>query len=201
MRVTPALLQTIHDAADRTRSANHGASTKHALLGSAIREVTRGLGADDLLSVAAHFREDPEIAVVLLEDVIAAQPNNSRALVRLADCYWLLGAGPQPVAELANRAIAIDPGDRAAWHLWALSESQPRERVGRWQQIAQRFPDDMLALANYADNAASVAAGERDYEMLDAAIAAYEGLRARAQRDDERNAVDTALATLRKWRF
>jgi hypothetical protein len=73
--------------------------------------------------------------------------------------------------------------------------------VGRWQQVVTRFPQDNLALANVADNAASVAGAEHDYEMVDVAIAAYETLRSRAKRDEERAAVDRALETLRRWRF
>ena len=71
----------------------------------------------------------------------------------------------------------------------------------RWQQVAVRFPQDDLALANVADNAASAAGAERDYALVDVAIAAYEALRARATREAERVAVDRALATLRAWRF
>jgi hypothetical protein len=37
--------------------------------------------------------------------------------------------------------------------------------------------------------------------MVDVAIAAYETLRSRAKRDEERAAVDRALETLRRWRF
>jgi hypothetical protein len=166
-----------------------------------VREVTRAASPDDIYSAAEHFRDRPDIALPLFEDVVEAQPNNSKALVRLANCYWLVGAGAKPVAELASRAIAIDPSDRGAWHLWALSEDRPRERVARWQQVATRFPQDDLALANVADNAASVAGAERDYEMVDIAIAAFEELKTRAKREDEHAAVDNALKTLRSWRF
>lgn len=170
-------------------------------LSAALREIMRDVSADDMYEAAEFARERPDVAVLLLEHVVDAQPNNSRALVRLANNYWLLGAGPQPVGELASRAIAIDPTDRAAWHLWALAEEKPRERVSRWQQVTARFPQDDLALANVADNAASVAGAERDYEMVDIAIAAFEELRTRARRDEERAAVDRALTTLRAWRF
>jgi hypothetical protein len=170
-------------------------------LSAALSEITRDVSADDMYDAAELVRERPDVAVLLLEHVVDAQPNNSRALVRLANNYWLLGAGPQPVGELASRAIAIDPNDRAAWHLWALAEEKPRERVSRWQQVAARFPQDDLALANVADNAASVAGAERDYEMVDIAIAAFEELGKRARREDERAAVARALTTLRAWRF
>lgn len=200
MPATPALVRALTTVATQD-SYTRGGETDHAALAATIREITRGASAEDLYEAAAHFRDRPDIATPLLEDVVRAQPNNSRALVRLANCYWLLGAGPQPVAELASRAIAADPQDRAAWHLWALADEQPRGRVGRWQQVVTRFPEDDLALANVADNAASVAGAEHDYEMVDVAIAAYETLRSRAKREEERTAVDRALETLRAWRF
>ena len=203
MPVTQELLQAIHEAADRARveAESGGPPSNHSLVASTIRDLTQHLQAEDLFEAAEFSRDRPDVAAALLEQVIVKQPNNSRALVRLANCYWLLGTGPEPVAELASRAIGIDPQDRAAWHLWALSEKQPRERASRWQHVAERFPHDALALANFADNAASVAAAEKDYDMLDAAIGAYETLRERAHRDEERNAVERALSTLRGWRF
>ena len=200
MAATQALIHALATIATQDTYTKRG-ETDHAALAATIREVTRDLPADELYEAAENFRDRPDIATPLLEDVVRAQPNNSRALVRLANCYWLLGAGPAPVAELASRAIAADPQDRAAWHLWALADEQPRGRVGRWQQVVTRFPEDNLALANVADNAASVAGAEHDYEMVDVAIAAYEQLRARATRDEERAAVDRALGTLRAWRF
>ncbi|MGH7695149.1 MAG: hypothetical protein ACRENH_09210 [Gemmatimonadaceae bacterium] len=200
MAATQAVVHALSTIATQNTYTKRG-ETDHAALAATIREVTRDLAADDLYEAAENFRDRPDIATPLLEDVVRAQPNNSRALVRLANCYWLLGAGPEPVAELASRAIAADPQDRAAWHLWALADEQPRSRVGRWQQVVTRFPQDNLALANVADNAASVAGAEHDYEMVDIAIAAYEQLRARATRDEERAAVDRALETLRRWRF
>ena len=200
MAAPSALINALTAVATKD-SYTRGGETDHASLAATIREIARDVSADDLYEAAAHFRDRPDIATPLLEDVVAAQPNNSRALVRLANCYWLLGAGPQPVAELASRAIAADPQDRAAWHLWALADEQPRGRVGRWQQVVTRFPEDDLALANVADNAASVAGAEHDYEMVDVAIAAYETLRSRAKRDEERVAVERALQTLRAWKF
>jgi hypothetical protein len=109
--------------------------------------------------------------------------------------------GPDVVAALASRAIAADPANRGAWHLWALAESDPRQRVGRWQQVVARFPGDDLALANVADNAAGVAGNEQDYDMLDLAVAAYESLLERAEQPAQREALDTALRSLRGWKF
>lgn len=200
MTASSALIHAITEVAAHVPNARAG-QIDHASIATSLREITRGVPAEELYDAAERFRDRPDIAAALLEDVVRAQPNNARALVRLANCYWLLGAGPQPVAELASRAIAADPQDRAAWHLWALAEERPRDRVGRWQQVVTRFPHDDLALANVADNAASVAGAEHDYEMVDVAIAAYQELRSRAKRDEERVAVDRALETLRAWRF
>ena len=85
--------------------------------------------------------------------------------------------------------------------MWALSESDPRARVSRWQQVRARFPTDDLALVNVADNAAAVAGAEQDYGMLDIAVAAYESLLERAELPAQRDALDTALRALRGWRF
>jgi len=111
-----------------------------------------------------------------LERVVAERPNDAKALVALANHYWLIGAGPEVVGDLASRAIAADPDNRAGWHLWALAESNPRERVARWQQVSTRFPKDLLAKANLADNAAALAGAEHDYQAVDLAIDTYEQL-------------------------
>jgi len=136
-----------------------------------------------------------------LEREVSERPNDARALVALANAYWLTGSGPEPVAELASKAIAADPSNRAGWHLWALCESNPRERVTRWQQVSARFPEDDLARANVADNAAALAGAEHDHEALDLAIATYEKLALTAQNTEQRNALETALKSLRGWRF
>ncbi len=135
-----------------------------------------------------------------LEREVSERPNDARALVALANAYWLTGSGPEPVAELASKAIAADPSNRAGWHLWALCESNPRERVTRWQQVSARFPADDLARANVADNAAALAGAEHDHEALDLAIATYEQLALTAQNSEQRNALETALRSLRGWR-
>ncbi len=147
------------------------------------------------------YKDEPEIVAPLYEVVVEAQPENARALVMLANAYWLLGMGPDVVGALASRAISADPGNRGGWHLWALAESDPRQRVGRWQQVVARFPGDDLALANVADNAAGVAGSEQDYDMLDLAVASYESLLERAEQPAQREALDTALRSLRGWKF
>ena len=136
-----------------------------------------------------------------LERAVAERPDDAKALVALANHYWLIGTGPEPVADLASRAIAVDPDNRAAWHLWALAESDPRQRVNRWQQVTQRFPQDLLAKANLADNAASLAGAEHDYEAVDLAIATYKDLLEVSDRQDQRDALEKAIATLEGWKF
>ena len=136
-----------------------------------------------------------------LERAAAEKPDDARTLVALANAYWLSGSGPEVVGDLASRAIAADPDNRAAWHLWALAESNPRERVARWQQVSARFPTDDLARANVADNAAALAGAEHDYDALDLAIATYEELLRTADQPAQRDALDTAIRTLRRWKF
>ena len=136
-----------------------------------------------------------------LELAVQQRPDDAKALVALANHYWLIGTGPEPVADLASRAIAVDPDNRAAWHLWALAESDPRQRVQRWQQVTQRFPQDLLAKANLADNAASLAGAEHDYDAVDLAIATYKDLLAVSDRPDQRTALEKAITTLEGWKF
>lgn len=136
-----------------------------------------------------------------LERAVADRPEDAKALVALANHYWLIGAGPEVVGDLASRAIASDPESRAAWHLWALAESNPRERVARWQQVSKRFPTDDLAKANLADNAASLAGSEHDYEAVDLAIQTYEELLTTAAHADQRSALEKAIRTLKGWKF
>lgn len=156
---------------------------------------------DALIVAVEPFRDIPEVAGPVYERIVAAQPENARALVILANAYWLGGRGPDAVEELASRAIAADPANRGAWHLWALAESDPRQRVVRWQQVTRRFPDDDLAHANLADNAASLAGAENDTDALVLAIHTYERLLERAERPDVRDALEHALLTLRAWKL
>lgn len=142
-----------------------------------------------------------EQSVSNLEKAVDENPNDAQALVALANAYWLSGHGPEAVGDLASRAIAADPQNRAGWHLWALAESDPRARLGRWQQVSERFPEDDLARANVADNAAALAGAEHDYDALDLAIATYEQLLSTATVREQREALDNALRSLRGWRL
>lgn len=157
--------------------------------------------ADALIRSVEPFQEIPEVAGPVYEHVVAAKPDDARAIVRLANAYWLSGRGPDAVQALANRAIAADPSNRGAWHLWALSESTLRDRVDRWGHVVERFPDDELAQANLADNAASLASTEGDRGALQIALRTYKGLLQTASRSEQRVALQRAVATLEQWRL
>ena len=158
-----------------------------------------GAMPDALVAAAEPWLHMPEVAGPLYEKVVDEQPGNARALVILANAYWLTGRGPEQVGELANRALTIDPTNRGAWHLWALTESNQRDRTIRWLQVTQRFPEDQLARAALADNAASLAAAEHDREARAMAIAAYEERWANSPTQQQRAALETAVTTLRNY--
>lgn len=143
----------------------------------------------------------PEVVIPLYERITAEVPQDAQALVILANAYWLVGRGSAAVSELASRAKEIDPGNRGAWHLWALAESGLRKRVDRWLVVTQRFPEDQLARAALADNATSLANDEQDPVALKLAIATYEVLLAGATQTAQRLALEQSLKTLRSWRL
>jgi hypothetical protein len=155
--------------------ADYQATADTGALFTALDHIAASAMPDALVEAAEPYRTIPEVAGPLYEKVVAAQPTNARALVILANAYW--------------------------WHLWALSESDPRDRTTRWKQIVDRFPDDELAMANLADNAAALAGAEKDYDALDLAVYTYEQLLERATQPDQREALDTALRSLRGWKF
>ncbi len=166
-----------------------------------IADVARSADPNVLAAAVEPYRAMPEVAGPAYEHIVAARPDDARALVILANAYWMAGRGPEQVSELASRAIAADPDNRGAWHLWALSEADLRARVSRWKQVAARFPEDQLARATLADNAASLASTEHDREALDLARETYAGLLSLATRDAERAALERAMDTLRGWRI
>ncbi|MBK5189498.1 MAG: hypothetical protein JJD97_14740, partial [Gemmatimonadaceae bacterium] len=161
--------------------------------------IANGAEPEALAAAAEPYLALPEVAGPLYERIVAARPGDARALVILANTYWLTGRGAEATGELAARALAADPGNRGAWHLWALTEGVPRERMMRWKQVVERFPEDDLARASLADNATSLASGERDREALQLAIRSYEMLRRKATDPAQRAAVEQALKTLRSW--
>lgn len=164
-------------------------------------KIAANANTQELVNAVEPYREMHEVAGPIYEVIVRREPENARAIVTLANAYWLTGRGPDVVSDLASRALAADPSNRAAWHLWALSESSQRSRVKRWQQITERFPDDELAKANLADNAAALAGAENDPVVMLLAIATYEKLLATAKHPAQRAALENALKTLKNWKL
>lgn len=186
----------IRDAVEAYRDTNNFAALLDRLLA-----IAAAADLDALIAAVAPYRDLPEVAGPIYERVVAERPNDAQALVVLANAYWLTGRGPDAVNELATRAMAADPANRGAWHLWALSEPTLRERVARWRQVADRFPEDELARANLADNAASLASTERDREALQIAVRTYKSLLRTATHPEQREALTHAIATLEAWQL
>jgi hypothetical protein len=140
----------------------------------------------------------PEVVIPAYERIVATRPHNAQAMVVLANAYWLTGRGSEVVGALARRAKEADSRNRGAWHLWALSESNLRARVDRWLEVSSEFPEDQLARAALADNAASLASTEDDPAARDLAITTYESLLAEATHAEQRAALQDTLHALRK---
>ena len=181
-------------AVDEYRDSNNFSVLLDRLLA-----ISAAADLDTLIAAVEPYHAIPEVAGPVYERVVAERPDDARALVILANAYWLSGRGPEAVGELASRAIASDPGNRGAWHLWALSESSPHERMTRWLQVTTRFPEDELAKANLADNAASIASTDRDREALQIALHTYRSLLRSAQHPDQRQALEEAIGIMERW--
>lgn len=167
----------------------------------AVRHLAKQAPMDELISAAAAYLDRHEVIIPIYEHVTSQRPSDAKALVALANAYWLTGRGPDVVGELAERARQSDPGNRAAWHLWALSEGDIRKRVVRWTTVCERFPEDQLARAALADNAAGLAGAEHDPLALDLAVKTYEGLWAQAATPTQRRALEQTLETLKGWKL
>lgn len=166
-----------------------------------IRALAREADYDDLVEVANLHRDRFEVAIPVYERITTLRPRDAQALVVLANAYWLTGRGPDVVGELADRAKDADPDNRGAWHLWALAEGSVRGRVERWLRVTERFPDDLLARAALADNAASLAGAEHDPLALDLAVRTYEDLWQRSPTPTQREALEQTLETLKGWKL
>src|SRR5512133_3982563 len=166
-----------------------------------VKSLVRDASPDSLASLATPYMDLPEVVIPVYERLVELRAAEAQPMVVLANAYWLTGRGSDVVGELAERARAVDPSNRGAWHLWALAESDPRARVERWQRVAEQFPADQLARAALADNAASLAGAEHDPLALDLAVRTYEGLWAEASRDAERRALEETIAKLRGWKL
>jgi hypothetical protein len=156
---------------------------------------------ESLGAAAAPYMDLPEVVIPVYERIVEASPTEAQPMVVLANAYWLTGRGADVVGRLAERAKSVDDGNRGAWHLWALAESDPRARMERWRAVSERFPSDQLARAALADNAASVAGAEHDPLALDLAVQTFEGLWAEASRDEERRALEETIAKLKGWKL
>lgn len=179
--------------------ATYQESSNIAQLLADLDAIASAAETDALIRAVEPYRHIPEVSGPLYERILEARPDDARAMVVLANAYWLSGRGPEVVSELASRAMATDPTNRGAWHLWALSEPSPRERTMRWKQVTDRFPSDDLAKANLADNAASLAGAEHDPDALALAIATYESLLSTATHPEQRSALEKAIGALRSW--
>ena len=164
-----------------------------------VKAVVREAPTEALGPAAAPYMDLPEVVIPVYERIVELSPTEAQPMVVLANAYWLSGRGAEVVGQLAERAKSVDDGNRGAWHLWALAESDPRRRMERWRAVTERFPADQLARAALADNAASVAGAEHDPRALDLAVQTFEGLWAEASRDDERTALEETIAKLKGW--
>ena len=176
---------------------------KHDNLGAlfdALRALARESSPEILIDISRPYRDLPEVVIPLFESVTERSPNDAQSLVVLANAYWLTGRGPETVGRMAQRAREIDPENRGAWHLYALSESDPRARMDRWREVTLKFPSDLLARAALADNAAAVAGAEHDPLAMDLAVSTYEGLLKESHNPAQKKALRETIATLRKWR-
>ena len=192
-----------HDLAARLNAAlaQYDSDDNLGRLLDSVRALARASDVDVLTEAAREFQDRPEVVIPVYEHVVSVRPADAKALVALANAYWLAGRGPEVVGDLATRAKASDPDNRAAWHLWALAEGNVRARMERWAAVAERFPADQLARAALADNAASVASMEHDPLALDVSIRTYEGLLREAETPTQRRALETTLETLRGWKL
>jgi hypothetical protein len=166
-----------------------------------VRAFAADVTPEQLAGAAAPFRTMPEVVIPAYEHIVSERPHDAQAIVVLANAYWLTGRGADVVGKLASRAIEADATNRGAWHLWALAEPEVRKRMERWRDVSRRFPQDQLARAALADNAASLAGAEHDPEALDVAITTYEGLLAEATHPEHRAALEATLGVLRGWQL
>jgi len=165
-----------------------------------VKAVVREAPTEALGPAAAPYMDLPEVVIPVYERIVELSPTEAQPMVVLANAYWLSGRGAEVVGQLAERAKSVDAGNRGAWHLWALAESDLRRRVERWLAVTKQFPADQLARAALADNATSLANDEEDPVALKLAISTYEGLLAESTHTAQRMALEQSLAALRKWK-
>src|SRR5688500_16856368 len=74
-----------------------------------VRALAKTADVDALIAASGPFRDRAEIVIPVYEHVVGQRPHDARALVVLANAYWLSGRGPDIVGELAERAKSADP--------------------------------------------------------------------------------------------
>ena len=113
--VTPPVATSAFDARDpaaRATAQLRAAAEEYrdggdmSVLQRRLAGLVASYGADSLAAAAEPYRTVPEIAGPIFERVVEEQPGNARALVALANAYWLGGRGPEKVAEFASSAAA-----------------------------------------------------------------------------------------------
>lgn len=166
-----------------------------------LRRLAMTSDPDALAAATLPYRDMPEVMIPIYEHIVEAKPRDAQAHVLLANAYWLTGRGSEPVERLATRAKELDPANRGAWHMWALSEGEIRARIARWLEVIRHFPNDSLARAAMADNAVSLAGAEHDPQALDLAIATYQQLLDEAPDPTHRRALEETLTKLREWKL
>ena len=161
-----------------------------------VRVLAENADPEQLAQATKPYQDMPEVVIPAYEHIVAVRPQDAQAMVLLANAYWLTGRGAEVVGALARRAKEADSRNRGAWHLWALAEPDLRLRVDRWLAVTRQFPQDQLARAALADNAASLAGAEDDPAALDLAIASYESLLTEASNPEQRAALQRTLDAL-----
>lgn len=161
-----------------------------------VRVLAENADPEQLAQATKPYQDMPEVVIPAYEHIVAVRPQDAQAMVVLANAYWLTGRGAEVVGALARRAKEADSRNRGAWHLWALAEPDLRLRVDRWLAVTRQFPQDQLARAALADNAASLAGAEDDPAALDLAIASYESLLTEASNPEQRAALQRTLDAL-----
>src|SRR5262245_6256226 len=71
---------------------------------SRLDDVARAHATADLVPALEPYMGLHEVAGPVYEIIVEREPENARALVALANAYWLTGRGPEVVAGLAERA-------------------------------------------------------------------------------------------------
>ena len=107
---------------------------------------------DALVAAAEPWLHMPEVAGPLYERVVDEQPTNARALVILANAYWLSGRGPEVVGEVVQPSLRCRRhGDRRrlcvrqrvpASLLYHAASVRSLQHAGQWTTARRPFPTE-----------------------------------------------------------